>query len=330
MALARNKSFIGINKETAHAAGVAPTPAAPAASGGYIPVTSITPFDNIKYLEDKNWRGSMVEDYGIVQGNIYSEFEFGGDVFADTIGWPVAGVLGDVTTTGSAAPYTHAIALKNSGNGQTTSYTITDYNGVNARRFAGLQFHEIDFKFNADALLTYTAKGSGFQSDTSGTTSGNSYSAVVPTASWTGTTTIGGTTKLILEEGNCLISRPVNPIWTIDANQSPYQLFQGPVSVSGSLTFVVEDDTQLQNYLSNSQPSLQINFTTGSGATATQVQLNMTKCAFVVAKIDRGSDYVQLKVDYKAIGNATDVGASAGYSPIKVTLQNAIAASVYV
>lgn len=326
MALARNKSFIGIAKETAHAGGVAPTAAA---ATNYIPVTSITPFDNIKYLEDKNWRGSMVEDYGIVQGNIYSEFEFGGDVFADGIGWVVAGVLGDVSTTGASAPYTHAIALKNSTNGQTTSYTITDYNGVNARQFAGMQFNEVDFKFNADALLTYTAKGAGFQSAT-GSTPTNSYSAVVPTASWTGTTTIGGTVVKILEEGNCAITRPVTPLFTVDGNQAPYQLFQGPVSVQGSLTLIVEDDTQLTNYLTNTQPSLQINFTTGTGATATQVQLNMTKAAFVVAKIDRGADYVQLKVDYKAIGNTTDVGTSAGYSPIKVTLQNALPASTYI
>jgi hypothetical protein len=397
MALARNKSFIGIAKETTHAAGALPTAVTPTA---YIPISNITPFDNIKYLEDKNWRGSMVEDYGIVQGNIYSEFDFGGDVFADTIGWPVAGVLGDVTTTGASDPYTHAIAIKNNSNGQTTSYTITDYDAVNARQFAGVQFHEVDFKFTADGLLTYAAKGTGFQSAVSATittatgaagtvtytaannfyvgqvvsitgnslsglnltsqtivtasatqftvtnavtgtgtggtatvvTPTTSYTTVPPQAVWTGVSKIAGTTVAIIEDGNCNITRPVTPIFTVDGNQAPYQLFQGPVAVTGSLTLVLEDDTQLLNYLNNSQPSLQINFTTGTAATAgyRQIQLNMTKCAFTVAKVDRGSDYVQLKVDYKAVANTTDVGSTGGYSPIKVTLQNALPASTYI
>jgi hypothetical protein len=34
-------------------------------------------------------------------------------------------------------------------------------------------------------------------------------------------------------------------------------------------------------------------------------------------------------VTYKAIANTTDVGASAGYSPIKVVLKNAKATAVY-
>jgi hypothetical protein len=55
----------------------------------------------------------------------------------------------------------------------------------------------------------------------------------------------------------------------------------------------------------------------------------MTKCAFQVAKVDRSQDYVTLDVTYKAIANSTDVGATSGYSPIKVTLQNAKASGVY-
>jgi hypothetical protein len=92
---------------------------------------------------------------------------------------------------------------------------------------------------------------------------------------------------------------------------------------------VLESDTQLNYYLNNTQPSLKLDFSTGAGATLVQVQFNMTKCAFTVAKIERGKDYVELSVNYKAIANTTDVGASSGYSPIKVTLQNAKASGTY-
>jgi hypothetical protein len=395
MALPRYKSFIGVGKETAHSAGANPTAATPT---DYLPITSITPFDNIKYLEDKNWRGSMVEDYDIIQGNIFSEFEFGGDVFADTIGYVVGGVLGDITTTGASAPYTHAISLKNSGNGQASSYTLTDYNAVNARQFAGVQFHELDFKFSADGLLEYTAKGTGFQSAVSATittatgsagtvtytapnnfyvgqvvsitgnsqsalnlssqtivsasttqftitnaatgtgtggtatvvTPTNSYTSVTAVPVWSGVTTLAGSTSTALQDGSLSIKRTATPIFTIDGNQNPYQIFQGPIMVEGTLTWVVEDDSILLNYLNNTKPSLDIDFKSPvTGTTVTEIKLHMTKCAFTVGKIERTKDYVEVTTSFKALGNTTDQGASGGYSPVKITLVNAKPSSTY-
>ena len=324
MALPRYKSFLGIAKETAHAAGVAPTPAT---AVDYIPVNSLAPFDNIKYLDDENWRGSMVKTYGTVQGPIHAEFDFGGTVYPDTIGYPIAGVLGDVVKSG-AGPYTYAISTLNSGSGQTTSYTITDYNAINARQFAGCQFGEVDFKFNADGLLEYTAKAQGFQSATASAPT-PSYSTVAQVPVWEGLTTIAGTVSANLVDGNIAIKRPLTPIFTVNNTQAPYQIFQGAVEVDGALTLVMEDDTQLSYYLNNTQPSLDIDFSVGSGATLTQIKFHLTKCAFEVAKVDRSKDFVELAVNFKAIANTTDAGASGGYSPVKVTLQNAKATNVY-
>lgn len=298
------------------------------AATDFIPVNSIAPFDNIKYLDDANWRGSMVETYGTVQGNIHAEFEFGGDVFPDTIGYAVAGVLGDYAITGASAPYTHTVSTLNSGNGQATSFTLTDYNSYNARQFAGCQFGSVDFKFNADGLLDYTAMAQGFASVTA-TVPSPSYSAVTNVPVWTGVTTLAGSVTAKLAEGTINITRPLTPIYTVDGSQAPYQIFQGAVSVDGTLKLIFEDDTDLTRYLTNTQPSLDITFTQGTGATQTVVQFTMTKCAFQVAKVDRGQDYVTLDVTYKAIANTTDVGASAGYSPIKVVLKNAKATAVY-
>jgi hypothetical protein len=325
MALPKYKSFLGIAKETAHAAGVAPTAAA---AVDFLPINSLSPFDNIKYLDDENWRGSMVKTYDTTQGPISSEFEFSGTVYPDTIGYPIAGVLGDVVKSGASAPYTYAISTLNSGSGQTTSYTITDYNAVNARQFAGCQFGSADFKFNADGLLEYTATAQGFKSATA-TVPTASYSTVTQMPVWEGSTSIAGSAATNLSEGNITIKRELSPIFTVNNSQSPYQIFQGAVEVEGSLTLVMEDDTQLQYYLSNTQPSLSIDFTQGAGATLTQIKFFMTKCAFTVAKVTRSKDYVELMATFKAIANTTDAGASGGYSPIKVTLQNAKATNIY-
>jgi hypothetical protein len=325
MALPRYKSFLGIAKEASRAAGVNPTAVA---ATDFIPVKEISPFDNIKYLDDNNWRGSMVETYGTVQGVIHAEFQFGGDVFPDTFGYPVAGILGDYVKSGASAPYTHTIATLNSGTGQATSYTLTDYNSYNARQFAGCQFGGLDTKFSADGLLEYTATAQGYGSATAATPTA-SYSSITNVPAWTGVTTIAGTVSAKLAEGNINITRPLDAINTVDGSQAPYQIFQGAVSVDGSLKLIFEDDTDLTRYLTNTQPSLDIAFSQGTGASLTKVQFTMTKCAFQVAKIDRSKDYVELDVTYKAIANTTDVGASAGYSPIKVVLQNAKATAVY-
>ena len=325
MANPRYRSFLGIAKEATRSPGVVPTPVA---ATDFIPVKNITPLDDITYLDDTNWRGSMVEVYGTTQGVISSTFSYDADVFPDTVGYAVAGVLGDAAISGASAPYTHTMAVKNSGTGQATSYTITDFNAYNARQYSGTQFGEVDFKFSADGLLEYTATGAGYASATA-TTPTPSFSAVQNIPVWVGTTTIAGSLALNLQSGNVAIKRALTPIHTVDGAQSPYQVWQGAVNVSGSLSLVMEDDTQLQYYLSNTQPSLVLNFSQGAGATATQVQFTMTKCAFKVAKVVRSKDYVELEVDYTAIANTTDVGASAGYSPIKVQLKNAKSTALY-
>jgi Phage tail tube protein len=327
MALPKVRSFVGVAKEASRPTnGTAPTAAV---ATDYIPVSSITPFDNIAYLDDMGMRGSMVDVYNVIPGRTYSEFEIAGDVFADTIGYLAAGLLGDVTTSGASAPYTHAISTLNSGTGQPTTYTFTDYNALNARLFAGAQMQSLDTKFSSDALLTYSAKAMGYASAV-GSTPTPSFSAVTPTPVWTGVVTIAGGSNIKLAEGNIGISRTVEPIFTVIDAQRPYQVFAGPVKVEGSFTFVTESDAELDYYLNNTQPIVVVDFTQGASSTLTQVQFTMSDCAFTVGKIERSKDYVETNVTYKAIANTTDAGASLGFSPIKIQLKNAKASGTYV
>lgn len=332
MSIPKARSYVGVAKETRPAPGVAPTGVA---ATDYIPFTSFNPLDNVSYLDDKGIRGSMVEDYGQIQGNIWSEIDLGGDLFPDTFGYPIAGLLGDVATSGAASvAFTHVISTLNSQatNGQPTTFTLSDYYGLGAastRMFAGCQWSEVDVKFAADGLMSYAAKAKGYASSVVANPT-PSFSAVTPVPSWIGVVTLAASVSAIMAEGNVKISRPVTPMLTVDGNQRPYQLFAGAVVAEGSLLLVFESDAQLQYYLSNTQPALQLDFSAGSGSTATQVMFNMSKCAFSNAKIDRSKDWLELSVNYKAVANVTDVGASGGYSPVKVTLKNAKVSGTYV
>lgn len=314
-------SFLGIAKET--------TKGTAAAATDYIPVVSMSPRDVVMYLPDKGMRGSQVELYNEIAGPTMSEFGFEGDVFPDTIGYALAGLLGDVVTTGASAPFSHVMAVKNSGDGQPPSFTFSDYNAVTTRQFAAMQFAELGFKFSGDGLLTYSAKAIGNASVTTSKPT-QSFSTVTPIAAWRGAVTIGGSASVTLIDGSCDLKRAVSAIHTLDGTAQPYKIWGGPVSASGKLNFVAEDESELTRYLTNTQPSLVLDFQQGAAAALTQVKLSMTKAAYTVGEIVRGKDYVAVEVSYDAIANTSDAGATGGYSPVKATLQNAKASGTYV
>lgn len=328
MPLPTNLSYLGIAKEVTKGTGVAPV--------DYIPVdaNSLKPIDKVNYLIDQALRGSMVDAYGEIAGPVWSEWGFGGPIFPDTFGYLLAGILGDVTTTGASAPFTHTMAVQNgaAAAGQPKAYTLTDFYGLTsgtpARQFAGMQFSEVDVKFTADGLLHHDTKATGFASTLVAKPTA-AFTAVTAVPAWRGALTIAGASKTFLVDGQINLKRNVTPIITAAA-QSPYAVWVGPLMVDGQVTFVHEDDSELVRYLTNTQPAFVIDFQQGAGAALTEVKLTMTNCAYIEGIIDRGKDYVASTYKLKAVANTTDIGSSGGYGLVKGVIQSAKAASTYV
>lgn len=320
------RSYLGIAKEATRGTAVAPT--------DFIPVMkdALKPVDIVDPLYDTGLRGSNVLNYNYIPGRTRSTVDFGGAVFADTVGYAIAGVLGYVDTAGVSAPYTHTISLFNSlavgGDVQPISYTLTDFYAVDVRSYPGCQFSDFSLKFNADGMLEYDAKSTGFASEVVSEPT-PSFSTVLPTPVWRGTVSIGGTPVATAMTGNIDMKRPATPIYGIASTQDPYQVFLGPLEVTGKITFVMVDDSQLLNFLNNTQPALVFNWAYGSGASEVQIQATLTKGAYTTGVIERGEDFVQVSVDINAQSNTNDAGASGGYSPIKWILKNAKPADTY-
>ncbi len=320
------RSYLGIAKEATRGTAVAPT--------DFIPVMkdALKPVDIVDPLYDTGLRGSNVLNYNYIPGRTRSTVDFGGAVFADTVGYAIAGVLGSVATTGASAPYTHTISLFNSltsgGDVQPISYTLTDFYAVDVRSYPGCQFSDFSLKFNADGMLEYDAKSTGFQSEVVSDPT-PTFSTVLPTPVWRGTVSIGGSAVSTAMTGNIDMTRPATPIYGISNTQDPYQVFLGPLEVTGKITFVMDNDSQLLNFLNNSQPALVFNWNYGSGASEVQIQATLTKGAYTTGVIERGEDFVQVSVDINAQSNTTDAGSSGGFSPIKWVLKNAKASGTY-
>ena len=320
------RSYLGIAKEATRGTAVAAT--------DFIPVAkdSLKPVDIIDPLYDTGLRGSNVLNYNYIQGRKRSTVDFGGAVFADTIGYSIAGLLGSVATSGASAPYTHTISLLNSltsgADAQPISYTLTDFYAVDVRQYPGCQFSSFSLKFNADGMLEYDAKSTGYSSSTIADPT-PSFSTVLPTPVWQGVVYIGGSAVSTAMTGNIDMNRPVTPIYGISQTQDPYQVFLGPLEVTGKITFIMENDTELTRFLTNTQPEISLNWAYGAGASAVQVRAVLTKGAYTAAVIERGEDFVQVSVDINAQSNTTDAGATGGFSPIKWTLQNAKPSGTY-
>jgi hypothetical protein len=320
------RSYLGIAKEVTKGTAVAPT--------DFIPVMkdSLKPADIIDPLYDTGLRGSNVVNYNYIPGRTRSTVDFSSAVFADTVGYALAGLLGSVATTGSTAPFTHTISLKNSAtvaaDDQPISYTLTDFYAANVRAYPGCQFSDFSLKFNADGMLEYDAKTTGFKSATASTPT-PSFSTVLPTPVWQGTVSIGGSAVSTSMTGNIDMKRNVTPVYGISQTQDPFNIFLGPLETTGKITFIMENDTELTRYLTNTQPAIVLNWAYGAGATAVQIQATLTKGAYTAAVIERGQDFVQVTVDLNAQGNTTDAGSTAGFSNIKWVLQNAKASGTY-
>jgi hypothetical protein len=320
------RSYLGIAKETTSGTPVAPT--------NFIPVSmsKLKPVDVIDPLYDEGLRGSNVKNYAYIPGRTRSTFDFGGPAFPDTLPWAVSGILGSVATSGASAPYTHVVSLENASatatETQPASFTLTDFYATDVRAYAGCRVHDFSLNFSAEGLLEYDAKATGWLSTTASTPT-PSFSTLLPVPVWQATVTIGGTQVSNAVEGSIKMVRPVTPIYGLANTQNPFAVFLGALDASGSFKFIMETNAELTRYLTNTQPSITISWSNGTGATATQIQATLTKGAYHAATIERSKDFVEVAVDFTGIANTTDAGTTAGYSPIKWTFQNAVATNIY-
>lgn len=297
------------------------------------PVKEFVPKDKFVMLKDDALRGSMVEQYGLIQGPKNTEFSMSGPVFADWLPFFLVNILGDRTTTG-AGPYTHAMSVLNSGTAQPSSLTIVDWQGPTAtgqaRVYSGCCLSELTLKGNPEStLLEWSAKGLGWQSSAYPTAPPTfTLSADAPFAAWrTGIGaggTYGGAPSNVIRNWEVTITRALKVEWTSQNAQTPYIIQRGPVTVTGNFyVSVPSDETYLNYWLSNTQPQFQFLVDNGGATTAQRrLTLDIQSTAFEATEINRSEEAVGYDCNFSANANTTDAGASLGYSPIKATVIN--------
>ena len=150
---------------------------------------------------------------------------------------------------------------------------------------------------------------------------------------WNTVVSIGGTTYTNVSTGEISISRKTQPIFTL-GTQAPYNLFAGPIEVTGKFTFVINSTADVFSTgsgaygLTRSPEAIVVTLTDPNDATSgTQHSVAFTMSAAQIHNIKRtrGKEYTELEVEFTANANQTD--SATGYSPIQATVINATSLS---
>lgn len=235
-------------------------------------------------------------------------------------------------------PYLDTFSVLNSGTGQPSSLSITDYQGPTAttgtRVYAGCCLSELTIKGTvASSVIEYDAKGMGWPS-ASAAAFASSPSTALPQAAWESQVglvgTVGGAPILTVNDFEIQIKRELEVIYTAANTQSPYFIQRGVLTASGKLNFVANNETALTYLNSNTQPQLQIIISNGlSGANLLSMQIDMLKAAFTTSKIQRGKAAVEYASEYDSIANTTNTGFSGGFGPVTIAISNAVLPNTY-
>lgn len=321
-------SFLGVAKETVQGTAVTPARFLPYDPG------SFEPEEMPDVLVDEGERGSMSAEYGAVRGKNHTEAGWKGVPFSDTLGDLLYNVLGGYAVSG-AGPFVHTISLLNSGQGQPPSWTYTDRQGltasVGARAYPGVCLSELTLTGNAEQLLTYEAKASGWPSAAAGAGPTNVPTTTTVTPAWRSTVSWGGTAVPTIMEWSLTLSRELQIINAADGTQAPFTIARGRLTAAGSLNIVASDqaplsaEVPLTNLVAGTEAVLVIQVASSyAGTSGHSIVFTMSKAQMVKAPIQRGATTLGWNIDFKALANSTDVGASGGLAPVKAVLTNGI------
>jgi hypothetical protein len=118
----------------------------------------------------------------------------------------------------------------------------------------------------------------------------------------------------------------LEPIWTDQGFQSPYAIPRGELTAQVNFMFdPALDESQFLYYLNNTQPTMQIVSANGlPGTKSSTLTISAQLTAFDTAALDDKKSVFGFNEQALLVANTTNAGISGGYSPLSITIQNAI------
>ncbi len=234
----------------------------------------------------------------------------------------------NVTTPSTGTRYAHTAAggsvisqsthsFKQNPAAAQTSWSFTKYdvvaNGLpsHSRGFPGCKCSELGIKIDPKAMVTASAKFTGWLSAEVADQVGPSFSPVQPALGWQWTMTNGGASSTRGLSYDMTLKRPVEAIHSSDGVQQPRETFQGVFDFSGSYKALFESDADLNLYLQYLQQPCTAVLTQPVVLGGSVITMTSTKSGWNKGQVSWDDIYVTASFDIDGIYNATDGGAFA-------------------
>ncbi|MGE0399944.1 MAG: phage tail tube protein [Kofleriaceae bacterium] len=296
----------------------------------FIPSDSPLWKPNINPMVDGNLRGSMGGEYEQIGGIRFDTVTFKTKAYLDSVFFALRALLGyPDQVTGSSDPYTHTTALQNTGNnGQPAGTTVFWTDGAGkTRRMPGAQLTSVKLSIKPDELVEIEVNFVGLPAASINMPT-NTPTTAKPWPGWNSTITIGGVDLTKYSELSLEYKRASEVIPTITGSQTPFAIFGGPVTVSGSLVGVYQGDTDndLAALLANTQPVLVYKLAPQGDATH-YLQVTHSKVAYDAAEPQGTNKWMEIKSTVKALSNPTDAIGGL-FSPAKAVLLTPVSTAI--
>jgi hypothetical protein len=200
------------------------------------------------------------------------------------------------------------------------AYSISIFDMVDYRGFAGSRMSELALKIDPKATITAQAKFTGYPeaSVSSFTYAGTT---IQPELGWGwAMTNAGGSSDRGLTL-DLTLKRAVEAIHSSNGLQTPREVFPGALELDGSYKALYENTTDMNLYLNNTQSPTVALITKALPFGGESLQITMSQSGWLKGTRSLSGTYVEATFDLAAIQNATDVGIA------KAVLKNFVTAA---
>ena len=246
--------------------------------------------------------------------------------------------LTGVAVTNTTANYTHVFSLLNpaSSTGNTSAqpptYTWLHRNFIagsgnhNADQYSYTRVTDLNLTAKKDGWVSWDGKAVAYLRTYPSSDYPPSFTTIKANPSWKSVISLASTTNYTVSEIKIGLQREMDIVTTADGSQNPYVIAAGPVTASFDMAFDAQsDESQLTNMLSNTQPTLSYSISNGlSTPNTVSMTIAAQLAGYKNAPLSPVKSLWGYKVSGDLIANTTNSGNSGGYSPVQITLVNAI------
>jgi hypothetical protein len=202
--------------------------------------------------------------------------------------------------------------FKQTGASRPPAWSISVYDLVDYRGWAGCVMSELAIKIDPKGTVTMSPKFVGF-AEASQASFSYATSSMQPWVGWQWTLTNAGGASTRGLSYDVTLKRAAEVVHSSDGTQGPREVYNGALDAHGALKCIYENTTDMNEFLNYTQRAVTATVTKPTQVGGVQLggeslALTMSTTGYSKGQRDLGGTYVQAAYDLDGIYNATDAG----------------------